>query len=487
MNRAGLLAVAPAAASRPAGGWTALVWLVAFAAALWPHWRWAAARLADGSDDPLGLAALAVLAVAVVRLAPRLAEEPSPRWLAAATALAFVAALATLAAPPLAAALLAALAMAAALRAFVPARTPTLALAGLAALALPIVSSMQFYAGFPLRVVTAEASTWLLGVLGFDAARSGSAMVVDGRLVIVDAPCSGVQMVWMAYFCACTVAWWAGLPDRRFLVRVAGVGAIVLVGNVVRNSILVGLEAGTAAPAPWLHQAVGLVVLGGVCLAVVALVGRGERASAGTAPTEPAPTEPAPTDRPFADRAPVDPAALPAPWRGPLAVVLVACALAPIAAQVARGGHAERPLAPGAEWPRQWQGRPLRPLALGDVEARFASQFPGRIARLTDDRSVIVWREVLSPTRMLHPAADCYRGLGYRIDDARLERDADGALWRSFVASRPGRRVRVAERIVDARGGSYTDASAWFWAAELGRSPGPWQALTVATPLGSPA
>jgi hypothetical protein len=31
-----------------------LLCLAAFAAALWPHWRWAAARLADGSDDPLG-------------------------------------------------------------------------------------------------------------------------------------------------------------------------------------------------------------------------------------------------------------------------------------------------------------------------------------------------------------------------------------------------------------------------------------------------
>jgi len=41
------------------------------------------------------------------------------------------------------------------------------------------------------------------------------------------------------------------------------------------------------------------------------------------------------------------------------------------------------------------------------------------------------------------------------------------------------------ERIEDARGLAFTDASAWFWAAQLGRSTGPWQAITVATPLGS--
>jgi len=46
--------------------------------------------------------------------------------------------------------------------------------------------------------------------------------------------------------------------------------------------------------------------------------------------------------------------------------------------------------------------------------------------------------------------------------------------------------VRVCERIEDARGLAFTDASAWFWAAQLGRSTGPWRAVTVATPLGSP-
>ena len=136
------------------------------------------------------------------------------------------------------------------------------------------------------------------------------------------------------------------------------------------------------------------------------------------------------------------------------------------------------------EWPPVSTRRTLRPLALGSVEARFAAQFPGRIERLTDEESVLVWREVRTPTRMLHPATDCYRGLGYRVVDARLERDAQARLWRCFVAERDGRRVRVCERIEDARGLAFTDASAWFWAAQLGRSTGPWQAITVATPLG---
>jgi exosortase/archaeosortase family protein len=110
------------------------------------------------------------------------------------------------------------------------------------------------------------------------AEREGTAMSVEGRLVIVDAPCSGVQMAWMAYFCACAVGWWSALPDRAFARRLAGVGAIVLAGNVVRNSILVGLEARGAGASPAWHEALGLALLALVCAAVAALVHGGRDA-----------------------------------------------------------------------------------------------------------------------------------------------------------------------------------------------------------------
>jgi len=136
------------------------------------------------------------------------------------------------------------------------------------------------------------------------------------------------------------------------------------------------------------------------------------------------------------------------------------------------------------EWPADWDGTPLRPLALSEVERRFANHFPGAIARLTDGERLFVLRQVTQPTRMLHPAADCYRALGYRIVQARLERDAQARLWRCFNAERGGHgKLRVCERIVDARGQAFTDTSAWYWAGASGRSAGPWQAVTVATPM----
>lgn len=136
------------------------------------------------------------------------------------------------------------------------------------------------------------------------------------------------------------------------------------------------------------------------------------------------------------------------------------------------------------EWPSQWDGVPLRPLALSEVEQRFADRFPGAIGRMTDGTQTLVMREVKQPTRMLHPATDCYRALGYRIEQARLERDAQERLWRCFVARRHGaQKIRVCERIVDAQGTAFTDTSAWYWSAASGQSTGPWQAVTVARPM----
>lgn len=148
------------------------------------------------------------------------------------------------------------------------------------------------------------------------------------------------------------------------------------------------------------------------------------------------------------------------------------------------------PAAPAAaapahvEWPSSWEGRALRPLAASAVEQRFAARFPGAIGRFTDGERVFVLRRVNAPTRMLHPAADCFRGLGHRIAAAALERDAHDRLWRCFESVAPDRqRLRVCERIEGDDGSSFIDPSSWFWAATLGQSRGPWLAVTVVEAL----
>lgn len=249
-------------------------WLALQAAALWPHGAWMARRVQDGSDDPLGLAAIAALLMLVAMRANTLRIAPQTGWLAAGVLLGVAANAALWAAPPLACALLAALSLAAALMAWLPASGPRLPLAGLVVLALPWIASLQYYGGYPLRVLTAQLSAWLLQGVGIAAERSGTAMLVRGQLVIVDAPCSGVQMAWMAWFCACAVAALVALRDGDFLRRLPLVGVIVLIGNVLRNSVLVALESRPQGLVAALHEGIGLLALALVCAAVIALMTR---------------------------------------------------------------------------------------------------------------------------------------------------------------------------------------------------------------------
>lgn len=251
-------------------------WLALLAVALWPTWWWMGQRMVDGSDDPLGVLALAALGGLLwqqrsrFRAAPRLGLQAS----------ALCGAVLTTALhghlPDLLVALVGVLALAAGLIAFLPARVASAPVWGLSVLSLPLLASLQFYAGFPLRVVTAEASRWLLS-LAHTVERSGSALVVDGQLIIVDAPCSGVQMVWLGYFTACVVALASSRDNRAFLLRLPIVGALVLLGNVLRNTVLVAAQASNAPLPGWGHDAVGLLVLAAVCTGIAWTMGRHTR------------------------------------------------------------------------------------------------------------------------------------------------------------------------------------------------------------------
>lgn len=152
------------------------------------------------------------------------------------------------------------------------------------------------------------------------------------------------------------------------------------------------------------------------------------------------------------------------------------------AAQAIEPGTAVATRSP-IEWPTHFRGRPLTQLAAAKLDARFAQRFPGAIARFSDGTQSLIVRRVERPTRMLHPATDCFRAAGYAVTAASAQIDATGAHWRCFVATRE-QRLRVCERIVErdpeaAR--AWTDVSAWYWSAL--RSTGPWWAITLITPL----
>jgi hypothetical protein len=116
---------------------------------------------------------------------------------------------------------------------------------------------------------------------------------------------------------------------------------------------------------------------------------------------------------------------------------------------------------------------------LSQREEVFADNFPGKIGKFTDGSRVILMRWVTQPTRKLHPAADCFKAVGYRIRPQAIKKDLDGNVWGSFHGTRANEDLTVQERIHDSAGGSWTDVSSWYWAAVLGRTKGPWWAVTL--------
>jgi hypothetical protein len=170
-------------------------------------------------------------------------------------------------------------------------------------------------------------------------------------------------------------------------------------------------------------------------------------------------------------RVPVLPAVL-------LILAVVAGALAPLSDAARSSAHRAQDF-PG--WPTQIDGRRVTELPLTAREARFAKDFPGRIGRFTDGRSELIVRFVASATRKLHPAADCFRGAGYRVEPMRPRKASDGAMMGCLRAIRGADVLIVCESIRDGMGQVWPDVSAWYWDALWGAR-GPWWSYVVATP-----
>ncbi len=133
-----------------------------------------------------------------------------------------------------------------------------------------------------------------------------------------------------------------------------------------------------------------------------------------------------------------------------------------------------------ARWPETLEGKPIHRVPLSEAERGFNSDFPGEVVRFSDGEREFIVRWITAGTRKLHSAADCFRGLGHTIHAAPIHLDEHGRRWNCFTATRGPNRVGVRERICDEKDTqSWTDVSAWYWSTLLGRSRGPWLAVTI--------
>lgn len=235
-------------------------------AALWPHWSYVAQRMVDGSDEPWGVIALATVALLLWRDRPQFVLPPRAA-LVAGGVLAIAAAVASVTLPDLAAAAIAMLALGIVLVHAL--RRPAAALIALLLLALPIIASLQFYLGYPLRVVAAWGAAQLLGMAGLDVTPAGASLLWNGRTVLVDAPCAGIGMLWVGSYTAALLSYLNRADAQRTAGNALAAGGVVLLANILRNALLFLTEARVVDWPAAAHDALGLVAFAAAIVPIV--------------------------------------------------------------------------------------------------------------------------------------------------------------------------------------------------------------------------
>jgi exosortase/archaeosortase family protein len=323
-------------------------------------------------------------------------------------------------------------------------------------LSLPLAASMQFFLGYPLRVAAAEGTVRLLELGSLVVARTGTQIELGGHVVGVDPACGGVRMLWHALAAAMALAAIHRLTWRATFV--GGLLAIVLVipANILRATLLVVQECGYVPSLMLGHGGIGLVSFAIVLLPLWLAISSRARPASSASPQ--------------------------APYvQAGNRLLMISAVLAPLLMIVTPHRPGPPDLGNGPEvFTFDGLTLPLTPLPPSPAEMAFAESFPGTLASYQWGGSQVILRRVNEATRRLHPSRDCLRAAGFETTEALTVRLGDGTDWARFHATRDGIRWTVSERITSSRNqSSWTDVSAWYWAAIRRPLNGPWQAETV--------
>ena len=447
-------------------------------ATIWPFFLWCGQRYADRSDDPLGILALLALGISLfVRLRTKnvsqdAAQEPSSgttKIVSKASHKFDISILVVLSvyivSIPFASKLVQA-SIALTLLGLTmgnSVRLGRLVLGDwiLLYLTLPIVASLNFYLGYPLRALITQLAAGMLRFEGFQVSGQGTMLIWNAQFVEVDAPCSGLKMLWLSIFMAGAFSSFYRFNARRtmILMTTSIVGAVV--ANLLRVESLFFLENRIIDGTNWhelMHQGIGVSVFV-LLLAVVFLAAHKLAAEQSLQPLQQKATCAVFSGHPA------------------LLITLSAAAMMLPLTRCTVDDATDTALFSG--WPTEFERRQILPLSEDDTLREFSRGFPGKIGIFFDGQRTICLRWIAHETRQLHAASDCYKGLGYKVTFAPSTKDAAGNRWSCITAERGEKQLNIRERIFDAQGNSWNDVSAWYWSALLQKTRPPWWSITV--------
>jgi len=425
--------------------WRGVALIAALGFAFFPAGRWYLDRLDDGLGEFFGLVPLALVMVFAWGKTGRANHR-----LALLSLVIYVMGFSLL--PPLTRAIPALLTIA-----FLTGLHRRPGLVALLLLSLPVQASLDFFLGYPFRIVTAEGSRWILELAGMPVGRVGVQLMIKEVIVAVDPPCSGLQMLWVTFVLTAILA----ALFRLSWIRMAVLGTVgvlfCLLGNTVRATILFFPESGMIELPGFAHEGIGALIF---LIAACALAAIARRLDTGVS---------------FGQEV-----AKPVPPMFPLAalvsgvVVMTAPAISiPKAESVPALTH--------------YRGHPLEQLSLTDFEKKFEKTFPGQFDVYRMGPSTLIVRHVNRASRRLHPSVHCLQGEGFQVGPASEVTDDEGCRWRRYTATRFQTKLSVSERIYSLSDGrEWTEISAWYWYALFHPRSGPWRAETLITPIETP-
>ncbi|MDF1714354.1 MAG: exosortase/archaeosortase family protein [Akkermansiaceae bacterium] len=416
-----------------------LVLAIAFA----PVVLWYFDRLSDGGGEPLGLIALAI----ALGLAVKDRNPANPRCAEIAI---IVYGLGFFFLPPLLRAIPALVTIA-----FLTGMHHRAGQVALLLLSLPIQASLDFFLGFPFRLVTAEGAQTILNTMGLSVERLGVQLSLEGAIVSVDPPCSGLQMLWATGFLTAVLSALFKLSYLRTIFLGFTALLFCLLSNILRATFLVFPEAGLLSIPDMAHEGMGLLIfaLGSLCIVSLSrrlqakkLLSRNSHQSL--------------------------PARLLATTLGVSLITLVPAKIA---------GRSKSTHFPTLT---EYRGLPVEEIPLSSREKTFAKDFPGKLRAYRVGNDSLIVRHVTRATRMLHPSYHCLKAEGFSISNSGLKTDHDGHPAATYHASLNKEKYLVTETIKscdDSR--HWSDVSAWYWYALFNPNSGPWVAETRLTPI----
>lgn len=454
--------------------------LALFVSVFWPVSIWYFERLLDKSDEPLGV--LSLIAFIAISFSRRTAGSASSGIAVpiASIVCTLIYAISYPFAPKLLSAVFAVMAIGFMLSG--NSGRNKLDLGGwlLLLFSLPIVSSLNFYSGYPLRLVVGQMAAPLISMVGFPTVADGTTLIWAEHMVQIDAPCSGIKMLWFALFIGAVLASMLELKFTRSAIVLTSAVVAALAGNVLRITSLFFIETGIVSIDhsldQFVHQAIGAIAFAiSAGLTVLVALNLSQKSSAG------AHEKNEEASRQSADGQVSNSLTFKSPRFVALIIVSLLAAIVPAVAS--RTGDTTISTQDFPGWPAQYDGAGYQPVPPSKADIAFYQEFPGKIQCVSQGQRRVIMRWVAKPTRQLHPSSDCFRGLGYQINWQPLVTDATGVRRSWFIAEKDGKRFSVKERIYDKGGKNWTDISSWYWSALLGKTKGPWWSDVEIVPI----